>query len=168
MYSCIGFWLWLTIPERDLPLPNTVPTRFSVSKKTKQLKDVRKHFNRDFVSPVQPLYGLGRRRDMADYSADILFQFFSLQVAIVSSSGMGRNVRSLKYFFLPTTATPTIQDALKDGFGKAVVACDTPQPCKFPSLDSCQKRFLRTQKEVDLAPQDTSLQDRNISSHVPS
>ena len=27
-----------------------------------------------------------------------------------------------------------------------------PGPCKFPSLDSCQKRFLWTHKEVDLAP----------------
>ena len=35
---------------------------------------------------------------------------------------------------------------------EAVVACDMPEPCKFPSLDSCQKRFLWTKKEVDLAP----------------
>ena len=28
----------------------------------------------------------------------------------------------------------------------------TPDPCKFPSLDSCQKSFLWTHKEVDLAP----------------
>ena len=26
------------------------------------------------------------------------------------------------------------------------------KPCKFPSLDSCQKRFLWTHKAVDLAP----------------
>ena len=26
------------------------------------------------------------------------------------------------------------------------------KPCKFPSLDSCQKRFQWTHKEVDLAP----------------
>ena len=32
------------------------------------------------------------------------------------------------------------------------MACDMPEPCKFPSLDSCQKRFLWTHKEVDLAP----------------
>ena len=58
---------------------------------------------------------------------------------------MGRNV----FFFfkvrlaipLPTTASPTLQDALKDGFGEAVVACD-----------SCQKKFLWTHKGVDLAP----------------
>ena len=32
------------------------------------------------------------------------------------------------------------------------MACDMPEPCKFPSLDSCQKRFQWTHKEVDLAP----------------
>ena len=32
------------------------------------------------------------------------------------------------------------------------MACDMPEPCKFLSLDSCQKRFLRKQMEVDLAP----------------
>ena len=47
--------------------------------------------------------------------------------------------------------SPTLQSALKDGFGEAVVACDMPCPCEFPSLDSCQKRFLWTHKEVDLA-----------------
>ena len=73
----------------------------------------------------------------------------------MSSSGMsgGRPLFDVAHpaFPLPTTASPTLQGALKDGFGKAVVACDMPQPCKFPSLDSCQKRFLWTHKEVDLA-----------------
>ena len=32
------------------------------------------------------------------------------------------------------------------------MACDVPESCKFRSLDSCQKKFLRTHKEVDLAP----------------
>ena len=54
-------------------------------------------------------------------------------------------------FPLPTTALPTLQSALKDGFGEAVVACNMPEPRKFPSLDSCQRRFLWTDKEVDLA-----------------
>ena len=31
------------------------------------------------------------------------------------------------------------------------MACDMPELCKFPSLDSCQKRFLWTHKEADLA-----------------
>ena len=32
------------------------------------------------------------------------------------------------------------------------MACDMAEPCKFLSLDSCQKRFLWTHKEVDLVP----------------
>ena len=40
---------------------------------------------------------------------------------------------------------------MKDRFGEAVVACDMPEPCKFSSLDSCQKRFLWVHMEVDLA-----------------
>ena len=31
------------------------------------------------------------------------------------------------------------------------MACDMAEPCKLPSLDNCQKRFLWTHKEVDLA-----------------
>ena len=31
------------------------------------------------------------------------------------------------------------------------MVCDMPELCKFPFLDSCQKRFLLTYKEVDLA-----------------
>ena len=30
------------------------------------------------------------------------------------------------------------------------MACDIPEPCKFPSLDSCKKSFLWTHKEVGL------------------
>ena len=63
-------------------------------------------------------------------------------------------ILSIQHFFLPTMASPTLQGALKDGFGdgEAVVACDMPVSCKFPSLDSCQKRFLWAHKEVDFAP----------------
>ena len=31
------------------------------------------------------------------------------------------------------------------------MACDMSEPCKFPSLDSCQKMFLRAHKDVYLA-----------------
>ena len=97
---------------------------------------------------------LGHRADMRDNSAEILFQPF-LQEAIVNSSGMDRDVHSLmlsiQHFLLLTRALPTFQGALKDGFGETVVACDMPEPCKFPSLHSCQKGFLWTHKEVDLA-----------------
>ena len=47
-------------------------------------------------------------------------------------------------------ASPTFQGAMQDGFGEVVVACDTAQPCKFPSLVSCQK-FLWTHKEINIA-----------------
>ena len=64
---------------------------------------------------------------MRDDSAEILFQSF-LQEALVSSSGMGRDVHSSMFvhpaFPLPTMVSSTLQDALKDGFGEAVVACD--------------------------------------------
>ena len=54
-------------------------------------------------------------------------------------------------FSLLTMALPTGQCALKDGFGEAVVVCDIPEPCRFLFLDSCEKRFLGAQKEVDFA-----------------
>ena len=53
---------------------------------------------------------------------------------------------------LLTKMSPTLQGALKDGFVEAVMECDMPKPYKFPSLDSCQERFLWTYKGVDLAP----------------
>ena len=52
---------------------------------------------------------------------------------------------------LPTTVLPTLKGALKDGFEEAVMARDITEPCKFPSLDSCQKRFMWTHKGSDLA-----------------
>ena len=74
----------------------------------------------------------------------------------MSSSGIGKGCPFLYVvhpaFPPPTTASPTLQGALKDGFGEAVVACDMPETGKFPSLDSCQEKFLWTHKEVDLAP----------------
>ena len=57
-------------------------------------------------------------------------------------------------FPLPTMAPITHPPRCpKDGSGQAVVACDIPEPRTFPCLDSCQKRFLWTHKEVDLALQ---------------
>ena len=44
-----------------------------------------------------------------------------------------------------------------DSFGEAAVACNMPEPFQFPSFDSCQKRFLWTNKEVDLAPHPVGL-----------
>ena len=69
---------------------------------------------------------------------------------------MGRDAHSLmlsiQHFPLPTTASPTLHFALKNGFEEAVVACGMPTPSKFPSLDSCQKKFLWTHKGAALAP----------------
>ena len=55
-------------------------------------------------------------------------------------------------FPLPIAVSPNLQDALKDGFGEAVVTCDMPEPCRFSSLDSCQNRLLWIHKEVNFAP----------------
>ena len=55
-------------------------------------------------------------------------------------------------FPLLTMVLPSLQGALKYGFGEAIVACDMSKPCKFLSPESCQKTFLWTHKGVDLAP----------------
>ena len=55
-------------------------------------------------------------------------------------------------FPLPTTASPTLQGALKDGFGEAVMACNMPEPCQFPSLDNMPEEAPWSHKEVDRAP----------------
>ena len=47
-------------------------------------------------------------------------------------------------------ASPILQGALRYGFGKVVVACDMPKPCKFLSLDIYQKRCLWAREDVDL------------------
>ena len=73
----------------------------------------------------------------------------------MNSSGMGKDVHSLtlsiQHFLCPSQRHHTLQGVTRDDFGEAVAACDMPEPCKFPSLDSCQKRLLWVQKEVDLA-----------------
>ena len=77
-------------------------------------------------------------------SAEIFFQSF-LQEAVVSSSNMGWDVHSLMLSiqcFLCRPLSTALQVALWDGFEEAVMVCDMPELCEFPSLDSCQKRFL--------------------------
>ena len=66
-------------------------------------------------------------------------------------------------FPLPTAAPSTLADALKDGFGETVLACDMPKPRNFSSPGSCQKRFLLAHKEVDLAPLPFPRQARSMS-----
>ena len=101
------------------------------------------------ICSVQFLNRLGRRKDMRDDLAEILFQSF-LQGALVSSSGMGRDVYSLMLSIQHFLFLPWRRPSSSDGFGEAVVACDMPELGKFPSLDSYQERFLWTHKEVDL------------------
>ena len=78
-------------------------------------------------------------KSMTDDSAEILFRSFSAGGPFEQFwHGQERSLFDVVHsaFPLPTTALPTLQGALKDGFREAVVACDTPEPCKFPSLDS--------------------------------
>ena len=66
---------------------------------------------------------------------------------------MGRDVHSdvvHPALPLPTTALRTLQGVLKESFEEAVAACDMPEPCTFPFLGSCRKRFLWTNEKVDL------------------
>ena len=53
-------------------------------------------------------------------------------------------------FPLLTMVSPTLQGALKYGFEEAVMVRDMPEPRKFPSLDSCQKKFLWTPGQLIL------------------
>ena len=57
-------------------------------------------------------------------------------------SDMGRDVHflTLPIQCLPTTPSPTLQGALKDGFGEAVAARDLPEPCEFLSLLTVARR----------------------------
>ena len=49
----------------------------------------------------------------------------------MNSSGMGRDVDVVHLAFpLLTTASPTLQGTLKDGFGEAVVTCHMPELCE--------------------------------------
>ena len=58
----------------------------------------------------------------------------------------------IQHFLCRPRRRPPPQGALKDGVGEVGVARDMLEPYEFPFLDSCQKIFLWTHKEVDLAP----------------
>ena len=74
---------------------------------------------------------------MRDDSAEILFYSF-LREALVSTSGIDKDVLSVDvvhlaffFFFFLTSASPALP------FGNVFIgslACDMPEPCKFPSL----------------------------------
>ena len=72
----------------------------------------------------------------------------------MSSCGMSEDVHSLMLsiqHFLADHVVTHPPSCPEGWFGGAVMACKMPKPCKFPSIDSCQKQFLWTHKEVDLA-----------------
>ena len=76
--------------------------------------------------------GLSGGREWDD-SAKILFQSF-LWEAIVSNSGMGRDVHSLMLFTAPsplTTVSTALHGALRCGFGEAVMALTCPKYVSF-------------------------------------
>ena len=93
---------------------------------------------------------------MKDDSAEIPLQPFRQEVLCEQFwHGQGCPLFDvvLPAFPLPTTASPTLPGTLKDGFREVFVACDMPEPCKFPSLDSsCQRRFQWIHKEAYLVP----------------
>ena len=62
-------------------------------------------------------------------------------------------------FPLPTTASPTLQRALKMSLERLLVACGMPEPCELPSLGSCQQRCLWTHKRIDRRWQDVETQE---------
>ena len=64
----------------------------------------------------------------------------------MDSSGVGRDVHSLMLSIQHFLCQPR-----RRPFREAVMARNMPESCKFPSLDSCQDRFLWTHKEVDLS-----------------
>ena len=72
------------------------------------------------------------------------------------SSGMGRDVHSLmlctQHFLCRPRRRPPSKVYRTFGFGEVVTTRDIPAPCEFPSLDSCQKRFLLAHKDANLAP----------------
>ena len=97
---------------------------------------------------------------MTDDLAQILFQSFSERSHREQFwCGWGRPVFDVVYsaFRLTVKALPTVQDALKDGFGEAVVARDVTDPCEFLSLYSHRKRSLWTYKESHNSVRKTTL-----------
>ena len=79
---------------------------------------------------------------------------FSLKKTLVSRNGQECPLFDVVHpeFPLQTTASSNLQSALKYDFEETVLERDMPEPCQFPSPGRCRKRFLWTNKEVDLAP----------------
>ena len=127
---------------------------FKLNKQRRKRKQ--KHTQAVSVGSVHPLDCFGSSRgggEMRDDSPETLFQFF-LQEALVSNSGMGNDVHSLmlsvQHFLCRPWRRPFSNVPLRMVLERQSwrVTCRTMQ-CKFPSFDSCQKRFLWTHKEVE-------------------
>ena len=77
---------------------------------------------------------------MRDILAEILFQCFLAGDPYCEQfwyGGQGCPLFDVNPAFpLPATASPTLQGALKDGFGEADVACDMPESCKFRACNN--------------------------------
>ena len=74
---------------------------------------------------------------MTDDSAEVLFQSFSAGGPCEQFwHGQECPLFDVVHpaFPLSATALPTRQGALKNGSVEAVMACDMPEPCKFPSF----------------------------------
>ena len=92
---------------------------------------------------VQSLGRLGRRREHEErFSRDSLPAISAGGPREQFWHGQGRPLCGVVHpaFPLPTTASPTLQGAPKDGFREAVVVYDMQG--KLPSLDSRQKLSL--------------------------
>ena len=92
--------------------------------------------------------------DMRDDLAEILFKSF-LQEALLSSSLSDKDVQSLMLSIQHSLCWPQRYPPFKVPLGMVLERLlwhDMPKTCKFPFLDSCQKRFLWTPKKLDLAP----------------
>ena len=68
-------------------------------------------------------------------------RLFLPEAIMMSSSGMGRDIHSLTWFIRHFLRRPRCRPSSKDGLEETLVACDTPEPCKFPSFDSCQEEL---------------------------
>ena len=105
---------------------------------------------------VQSLDRLGCWGGMMDDSAGVLFQSF-LQGALVSGSRMGRDVHclmlSIQHFLCRPQHHPPSKVTWRIVLERLswCVTCPNHANLKFLSLGSCQKRFLWTNKEADLA-----------------
>ena len=94
---------------------------------------------------IQSLDRFGRRGDMTQqFSRDSLPVFSAGGPCWQFQNGQECPLFDIVHpaISLQTTASPTLQGAPKGGFGEAVVACDMPELCEFPSLDSCRERLF--------------------------